>query len=71
MLNIMKQRLDLLLVERGLVESRVKAHALIMAGDVLVEERVIIKPAIQVNTDVPIRLRQKPPFVSRGGIKLS
>jgi len=51
MLNIMKQRLDLLLVERGLVESRVKAHALIMAGDVLVEERVIIKPAIQVNTD--------------------
>ncbi len=71
MLNMMKRRLDLLLMERGLVESRVKAHALIMAGEVLVEEMVIIKPAIQVNTDVPIRLRQKPPFVSRGGIKLS
>jgi len=71
MLNIMKHRLDLLLVERGLAESRAKAHALIMAGEVLVEERVIAKPATQVKADVTIRLRQKPAFVSRGGIKLA
>lgn len=71
MLNIMKHRLDLLLVERGLAESRAKAHALIMAGEVLVEERVIAKPATQVRADIKIRLRQKPAFVSRGGIKLA
>jgi len=71
MLNIMKRRLDLLLVERGLAESREKAHALILAGEVLVNERVVAKPATQVRADVPIRLRQKPPFVSRGGIKLA
>ena len=67
----MKRRLDLLLVERGLTESRVKAHALIMAGDVLVNERVIDRPSTQVWEDVLIRLRHKPPFVSRGGIKLA
>lgn len=67
----MKRRIDILLVERGLAESREKAHALILAGEVLVNERVIAKPATQVKADVPIRLRQKPPFVSRGGIKLA
>ncbi len=71
MLNRMKRRLDLLLVERGLAESREKAHALILAGEVLVNERVVAKPATQVREDVTIRLRQKPPFVSRGGIKLA
>lgn len=71
MLNLMKRRLDLLLVERGLTESMVKANALIMAGDVLVNERVIDRPATQVREDVLIRLRHKPPFVSRGGIKLA
>ena len=67
----MKRRLDLLLVEQGLAESRVKAHALIMAGDVLVNERVIDRPSTQVREDVRIRLRHKPPFVGRGGIKLA
>ncbi|MCK4696765.1 MAG: TlyA family RNA methyltransferase, partial [Dehalococcoidia bacterium] len=67
----MKRRIDILLVERGLAESREKAHALILAGEVLVNERVVAKPATQVKADVPIRLRQKPPFVSRGGIKLA
>jgi 23S rRNA (cytidine1920-2'-O)/16S rRNA (cytidine1409-2'-O)-methyltransferase len=71
MLNLMKRRLDLLLVERGLTESRVKAHALIMAGDVLVNERVIDRPSTQVREDVRIHLRHKPLFVSRGGIKLA
>ncbi len=71
MLDNVKQRIDTLLVERGLAESREKAHALILAGEVLVNERVVAKPATQVRADVPIRLRQKPPFVSRGGIKLA
>lgn len=71
MLDNMKRRIDILLVERGLAESREKAHALILAGEVLVNERVVAKPATQVKADVPIRLRQKPPFVSRGGIKLA
>ena len=70
-LNLMKRRLDLLVVERGLTESRVKAHALIMAGEVLVNGRVIDRPATQVREDVRICLRHKPPFVSRGGIKLA
>lgn len=71
MLDNVKRRIDILLVERGLAESREKAHALILAGEVLVNERVVAKPATQVRADVPIRLRQKPPFVSRGGIKLA
>jgi 23S rRNA (cytidine1920-2'-O)/16S rRNA (cytidine1409-2'-O)-methyltransferase len=71
MLDDMKRRLDLLLVERGLAESREKARALILAGEVLINERVVAKPATQVTADIPIRLRQKPPFVSRGGIKLA
>jgi 23S rRNA (cytidine1920-2'-O)/16S rRNA (cytidine1409-2'-O)-methyltransferase len=71
MLNLMKRRLDLLVVERGLTESRVKAHALIMSGDVLVDGRVIDRPATQVKADARISLCHKPPFVSRGGIKLA
>ena len=65
-----KKRIDLLLVAREMVESREKAHSLIMAGDVLIEDRVITKPATLVSEDADIRLRQKPVFVSRGGIKL-
>lgn len=67
----MKRRLDLLLVERGLAESREKARAMILAGEVLINERVVAKPATPVMADIPIRLRQKPSFVSRGGIKLA
>lgn len=66
-----KQRIDILLVERDLVESREKARALIMAGTVLANERVIDKPGTLVKRDVEIRLLRKPPFVSRGGVKLA
>lgn len=65
------RRLDLLLVERGLAESREKARALILAGEVLVNERVASKPGTLVREDIAIRLLQKPPFVSRGGLKLA
>jgi 23S rRNA (cytidine1920-2'-O)/16S rRNA (cytidine1409-2'-O)-methyltransferase len=67
----MKQRLDILLVDRELVESREKAHAIILAGEVLVNDTLVDKPATRVNDDSIIRLRQKPAYVSRGGLKLA
>ena len=65
-----KQRIDSLLVGRGLVESRAKAQALIMAGEVSVEGKTIIKPGTLVAEEAAITILQPPPFVSRGGIKL-
>jgi len=65
-----KVRLDLLLFERGLVESRSKAQAVIMAGQVRVDGQVVIKPATSVFQDVPLVLDAGPRFVSRGGEKL-
>ncbi len=65
-------RVDQLLVERGVVESRHKARAMIMAGEVLVAEQKASKPGQRVETDAEIRLiRQPPPYVSRGGVKLA
>ncbi|MBX3010715.1 MAG: TlyA family RNA methyltransferase [Caldilineaceae bacterium] len=66
-----KQRLDLLLVERGLVESREQARRLIMAGEVLVDEVVRDKPGQVVTLEVVIRIRNALPYVSRGGLKLA
>ena len=66
-----KQRLDVVLVEKGLAASREKAKALIMAGKVLVDEKKIDKAGTEVNPDLPIRLLgQDIPYVSRGGLKL-
>ncbi len=65
-----KRRIDSLLVERGLVESRAKAQALIMAGEVAVAGKTIIKPGTLVAEEVAITIVEPPPFVSRGGIKL-
>ena len=67
----MKRRIDILLVERGLAESREKAQALIMAGEVYVGDAIASKPSIQVPEDAVIRLREKLPFVGRGGVKLA
>ena|ERR1035437_5907378 len=67
-----KIRIDLLLVERGLVPSRERARALILAGRVLVKEQKVDKPGAAVQEDAPIRLLgQDLPFVSRGGLKLA
>ena len=67
----MKKRIDRLLVERGLAESREKAQALIMAGNVLIDEQPATKSGMAVPEDANIRLKQAPyPYVSRGGIKL-
>jgi 23S rRNA (cytidine1920-2'-O)/16S rRNA (cytidine1409-2'-O)-methyltransferase len=65
-----KERLDLLLVARGLAESREQARRLIMAGEVLVDEQVSDKPGRTVPLDVAIRVRAPLPYVSRGGQKL-
>ena len=66
-----KTRLDVLLVNRGLFETRARAQAEIMAGNVLVNENKIDKPGTAINEDVCIRiLGNQIPYVSRGGLKL-
>jgi 23S rRNA (cytidine1920-2'-O)/16S rRNA (cytidine1409-2'-O)-methyltransferase len=65
-----KIRLDLLLVERGLAESRAKAQALIMAGQVRVEGEVELKSATSLEVTARVEIEQGPRFVSRGGEKL-
>jgi 23S rRNA (cytidine1920-2'-O)/16S rRNA (cytidine1409-2'-O)-methyltransferase len=66
-----KQRLDLLLVERGLAKSREQARRLIMAGEVLVDDQVSDKPGRTVAADAAVRVRTPLPYVSRGGQKLA
>jgi len=65
-----KERLDVLLVERGSADSREAARRLIMAGEVRVNGQVVSKPGQRVSVDAPISLRAAPRFVSRGGEKL-
>jgi len=65
-----KVRLDLLLVERGLAESRAKAQAMIMAGQVRVADQVALKPATAIPADSLLTVDSGPRFVSRGGEKL-
>lgn len=66
-----KERLDALLMNRGMFESRAKAQAAVMAGQVLVNEQKIDKPGTPVPPDVAIRiLGNNLPYVSRGGLKL-
>ncbi len=67
----MKQRLDTLLVDLNLCESRSKAGLLIRAGEVKVNKRIIDKPGTEVDPAAEIELKQKPPYVSRGGVKLA
>ena len=67
----MKQRLDIVLVERGLAESRARAQALIMAGDVLVDGQRVDKAGAQVAPEFAVTVRQPLPYVSRGGLKLA
>jgi 23S rRNA (cytidine1920-2'-O)/16S rRNA (cytidine1409-2'-O)-methyltransferase len=69
-----RQRLDQLLVERGLTESRTRAQALILGGHVRVGEgpssRTDRKPGDLVETTIALEVEAPPPFVSRGGLKL-
>ncbi|MBN2232251.1 MAG: TlyA family RNA methyltransferase [Deltaproteobacteria bacterium] len=67
-----RERLDVLLVARGLAASRERARALILAGRVLGEERVLDKAGVKVPVDIPLRLKGEDiPFVGRGGLKLA
>jgi 23S rRNA (cytidine1920-2'-O)/16S rRNA (cytidine1409-2'-O)-methyltransferase len=67
-----KKRLDQVLVERGLADSRARAQALVMAGLVFGGERRLDKPGMTVADDIALDLRgQDHPWVSRGGVKLA
>jgi len=68
---MVKQRLDLLVHQRGLAASREKARAIIMAGEVMVNGQVMDKPGAQISPEAEIRVQSKPRFVSRGGDKLA
>jgi 23S rRNA (cytidine1920-2'-O)/16S rRNA (cytidine1409-2'-O)-methyltransferase len=67
----MKTRLDRLMVDRGLVESREKAQALIMAGTVTVNSQKAAKPGQLVEGECVVEILARPPYVSRGGLKLA
>ncbi|MEO5922665.1 MAG: TlyA family RNA methyltransferase [Bryobacteraceae bacterium] len=67
----MKARIDQLLVERGLAESRERAQALILAGDVLIDGQKADKPGRSVLDDCRLEVVAKLPYVSRGGYKLA
>lgn len=66
-----KLRLDQLLVQRGLAETRTKAQAMIMAGEVLIADQTSTKPGLLVDTAVDLSLAAKSRYVSRGGDKLA
>jgi len=65
-----KQRIDLLLVERGLAVSRTEAQCLILANQVTVDGKKIVKPGSQVPVGASIAVAERMPYVSRGGFKL-
>src|SRR5713226_389550 len=67
----MRTRIDRLLVERGLFESRAKAQAAITAGRVTVDDVAVAKPSDEVSIDAILRAEPAHPWVSRGGVKLA
>ena len=66
-----RHRLDRLLLERGLAQSREQARRLIMAGEVSVNGQVPVKPSTMVSGNEDIAVKSRPPFVSRAGLKLA
>jgi 23S rRNA (cytidine1920-2'-O)/16S rRNA (cytidine1409-2'-O)-methyltransferase len=69
--RVAKRRLDTLLAERGLYESRSRAAAAVIAGDVRVGGRPATKPGELVADEADVAVTEAPPFVSRGGVKLA
>ena len=65
-----KIRIDILLVERGMVDSRSKAQRLVMAGQIRVNDQVVQKPSVSFPADVDISIDTGQNYVSRGGEKL-
>jgi 23S rRNA (cytidine1920-2'-O)/16S rRNA (cytidine1409-2'-O)-methyltransferase len=70
-MNAPRQRVDRLLVERGIFESRAKAQAAIEAGLVTANEIVVSKVSEEIPTNASLRARAAHPYVSRGGVKLA
>lgn len=66
-----KQRIDQILVSRGLAESREKAKALLLAGAVFVNGQRVDKPGTMIAEDASVEVAQAMPYVSRGGFKLA
>jgi 23S rRNA (cytidine1920-2'-O)/16S rRNA (cytidine1409-2'-O)-methyltransferase len=66
-----RQRADVLLVERGLFESRARARAAIEAGLVIANDRPVLKPSDMLATDAVLQAQPAHPYVSRGGVKLA
>jgi 23S rRNA (cytidine1920-2'-O)/16S rRNA (cytidine1409-2'-O)-methyltransferase len=66
-----RRRADLVLVERGLFESRAKAQAAIAAGLVLADRRPVTKPSEEIPIDCVLEAEPSHPYVSRGGVKLA
>ena len=66
-----RKRADMLLVERGLFESRARAQAAIEAGLVIANDKLVTKPSEGIPVDAVIQAQPVHPFVSRGGVKLS
>ncbi|SPD75782.1 putative rRNA methyltransferase YqxC [uncultured Desulfobacterium sp.] len=69
-MTLQKTRLDLLLVQKGLAETREKARALILAGHVMVDGTQADKAGRLVPQSCSIKVKEAPPYVSRGGLKL-
>ncbi len=65
-----KERIDNLLVKRGLCDSREKAKRLIMAGEVRSNTTIISKPSTKIDSEAPLEIKTKEKYVSRGGHKL-
>ena len=70
-MKIQKERLDKLMVARGLAENCVKAQALIIAGNVFSQQQRLDKPGLMIHLEAEITLKEIMPYVSRGGLKLS
>ena len=66
----MKKRLDVIMIERGLCDSRTRAQALLMEGKVRVKGQVERKPSRMVDDTVDVEVASPPKFVSRGGEKM-
>jgi 23S rRNA (cytidine1920-2'-O)/16S rRNA (cytidine1409-2'-O)-methyltransferase len=66
-----KVRLDQLLVQRGLAESRSQAQALVLAGEVTVDGQAALKPGLKVHGEAQVEVRERLSYVSRGGLKLA
>src|SRR5699024_12576042 len=64
-----KERLDVLLVNRNLIDTREKAKRMIMAGLVCSQNERMDKPGMKVKIDIPLHRKGRPPYVRRGGLK--